>query len=426
MPGLSASVPAPAGRGNRLRLFLYALAYTGAFISFIPFFGIFLPLKVEAIAYEDRLRLLSQITILGAITASIANILFGMISDDMRARRGSRRPMIAAGALCIALAYGLIAEARSPAALIASVLLLQAAINMMFGPLVAVMADEVPDRRKGTVAGLLAVAHPTAALVGSLLLAPALAVEGLQFAAFALISLGTILPFCLLFRETSSGSLPDVLHRPKPPMRDLALAWAARLAVQIAGTAVATYIFVHLRTIVPSLSPVEAGPNTSRAIATLMAASTIVAIPVALLTGWVSDRWNSRRPLIALAAAGMSAGLCGLMGPASWLAAGFSHMLFLSSYSAFIALHSAFAMEILPSPRHRGRDLGILNLTNTLPSLVVPTALLTVPGTQLAPIFLALAATTTAAGILVLCMASGRPPSRAGMNATPPPAASPR
>ena len=38
----------------------------------------------------------------------------------------------------------------------------------------------------------------------------------------------------------------------------------------------------------------------------------------------------------------------------------------------FIAVHSAFAVQLLPSPQHRGRDLGILNLTNTVPTVIAP------------------------------------------------------
>jgi hypothetical protein len=38
----------------------------------------------------------------------------------------------------------------------------------------------------------------------------------------------------------------------------------------------------------------------------------------------------------------------------------------------FLALQSALAMQLLPSAAHRGRDLGLLNLTNTLPAMIAP------------------------------------------------------
>ena len=38
----------------------------------------------------------------------------------------------------------------------------------------------------------------------------------------------------------------------------------------------------------------------------------------------------------------------------------------------FLALHSAQTLRVLPDSRSRGRDLGLFNLTNTVPSLVMP------------------------------------------------------
>ena len=40
--------------------------------------------------------------------------------------------------------------------------------------------------------------------------------------------------------------------------------------------------------------------------------------------------------------------------------------------SVFLALHSGETLRVLPRPDRRGRDLGLFNLTNTLPSLIMP------------------------------------------------------
>jgi len=40
--------------------------------------------------------------------------------------------------------------------------------------------------------------------------------------------------------------------------------------------------------------------------------------------------------------------------------------------TVFLSLHSGLTLRVLPSPAHRGRDLGIFNLTNTVPSLIMP------------------------------------------------------
>ena len=40
--------------------------------------------------------------------------------------------------------------------------------------------------------------------------------------------------------------------------------------------------------------------------------------------------------------------------------------------NVFLSLHSGQTLLVLPSASHRGRDLGLFNLTNTVPSLIMP------------------------------------------------------
>ena len=40
--------------------------------------------------------------------------------------------------------------------------------------------------------------------------------------------------------------------------------------------------------------------------------------------------------------------------------------------TVFLSLHTGQTLRVLPKPQHRGRDLGVFNLTNTVPSLVMP------------------------------------------------------
>ncbi len=71
--------------------------------------------------------------------------------------------------------------------------------------------------------------------------------------------------------------------------------------------------------------------------------------------------------------------------------------------SVFLALHAGFAMQLLPDSRHRGRDLGLLNLTNTLPALLGPTLTwaLATP-TDYDAVMLVLAALTLCGGLTIL------------------------
>ena len=89
-------MPAEANESSRQSprfLWLYALAWAGGAIAYVPFLTILLPIRITAVAGEENIRWLAYITFSGAIAASVGNILFGSLSD----RIGSRRGWIATG-----------------------------------------------------------------------------------------------------------------------------------------------------------------------------------------------------------------------------------------------------------------------------------------------------------------------------------------
>jgi hypothetical protein len=49
-----------------------------------------------------------------------------------------------------------------------------------------------------------------------------------------------------------------------------------------------------------------------------------------------------------------------------------AYVLFGLATTVFLSVHSGQTLRVLPDPRHRGRDLGLFNLTNTAPSLIMP------------------------------------------------------
>lgn len=49
--------------------------------------------------------------------------------------------------------------------------------------------------------------------------------------------------------------------------------------------------------------------------------------------------------------------------------------------TVFLSLHSGQSLRVLSNPQRRGRDLGLFNLTNTVPSMIMPLlAVSIVPG----------------------------------------------
>jgi predicted MFS family arabinose efflux permease len=73
--------------------------------------------------------------------------------------------------------------------------------------------------------------------------------------------------------------------------------------------------------------------------------------------------------------------------------------------TVFLSLHSGLTLRVLPSPQHRGRDLGIFNLTNTVPSLIMPwLTIAIVPRSGFATLFVILAILAAAAATLLFTL----------------------
>jgi hypothetical protein len=62
-------------------------------------------------------------------------------------------------------------------------------------------------------------------------------------------------------------------------------------------------------------------------------------------------------------------------------------------------------LRVLPSPANRGRDLGIFNLTNTVPSLIMPwLTIVIVPARGFAGLFVVLAVLASASAALLFSL----------------------
>ena len=370
-------------------LFLYALAYAGAVIAYTPFLMLLLPMRVAELAGAADIRWLGYILFAGALAASVSAIASGWLSDRTRNRRG----WIGAGlALSIALQLSM-AHFTSVAALLWLVVAWQLALNLMLTPLIAWAGDFVPDRQKGLLGGLLAFA-PALGAWSSLLAAretPASFADNLW-----LVSMVAVAAMPL---PTDPGSV-DIFQ---PPRRKSAAAirmWLARLAMQVPGAALASYLYFWLRALDPAM--------TNREKMLLFAIGLSLSIGAAMALGRWSDRRD--RPFVVLALLAACTGLLlGAMAaaPSPGLAK-LAYLLFSGASAAFLALHASQTLRVLPDPARRATGIGLFNLTNTAPSLIMPwIAIAIVPDFGFAGLFLLLAMLAFIAAALLAAMPRG-------------------
>jgi MFS family permease len=347
---------------------LYALAWIGGTIAYTPLLTILLPGRVAKLAGPQAgVDWVAYIVLAGAIAASLGGIGFGYLSDITRNRRG----WIASGLVLSCLLLILIGQATNLKALITIIICWQLALNMMLGPLAAWAGDRVPDHRKGILGGLMAFAPGLGALSGAIVTQPGLAANDARIWLIAALVAICVLPVLLLrpppaldpLRQVGNASPPD--RDPAPGKRTQAFRmWLARLLVQVAEATMFAYLYLWL----VGLDPTISDNQTARLFSLIL----LVSAPMALVAGRWSDRKD--RPIVPLqvCALGSALGLAAMAYAQDIMSAMFAYAAFGISGAVFLALHSAQTLRVLPRPDRRGRDLGLFNLANTLPSLVMP------------------------------------------------------
>lgn len=346
---------------------LFALAVSGGSVAYVPLLTVLLPVKITALMGGQDVGALARVTFYGAIIASVSNIAFGMLSD----RFGNRIGWIVAGLASSSGFLVAIGYATDLSTVIILVMCWQIGLNMMLAPLFAWAGDCFPDEQKGTLGGLLAFAPAMGAISGSLVTFDVLVPSEFRLFAVALLVMALVLPALVLgHRQARPELLRPVTSRDaleEHPLRNRSTAirmWIARFLVQIAEAGLFAFFLFWLRTILPGFHE-NAAANTFSLVL-------IMSVPISLWLGRWSDRTG--RPITPLVVCALLAGAgLGLMSLARTIELAIASFMFFGiAATIFLSLHTAQTLRVLPKPQHRGRDLGIFNLTNTLPSLVMP------------------------------------------------------
>ncbi len=399
-----------AGSGGDRFVLLYALANFGAFLCFVPLIGLFLPQRAMLLAPDQGVRLISWILLWGAVGSSIANFAAGWVSDRLMKRHGSRLPMVAAGLLVTLVSFGGLAAAATPQALVLAFLLFQICFNLLFAPLSALATDHVDDAVKGRVFGLLSLGLPLAQLAIVAIVALGIRDMPARLLLVAVAAILAILPLLLLGRSAAGATIAPLggfsATDSGPALsaelrRDFALAWAGRLLVQCTAVATASYLLVHLS------DPDRAAERAESWFSDLALTGLVSGLLVGVAVGRWSDRMSKRRIFLQATALLVASG-CALIGLGqSWLVIAAGYALFAVGLTGFLTVDGAVVAELVGRKGNRGVQLGVMNLTNTLPALLVPLLALVLDSIGLdvtAWLYLSLAAGAVMTAVLVSLM----------------------
>src|SRR6478609_3250419 len=246
----------------------------------------------------------------------------------------------------------------------------------------ATLADQVPEHRRGFVSGLVGAATPVAILAGAISLNafPNDFLRAVIPAAVGLV-LGLIFAFVLkdkvrTERRQERMSVLNLLKtfwfNPKKHP-DLGWAWLTKAMIMFGYGSVAAYLTLFLATSYGMSIPEQLSFNLS---ATLV--STVFLILVSIIGGKLSDKLARRRIFVALGGISLGVGVI-LLGfsHAFGDTAGLTAILVAEAFigiggGLFFAVDQALCIDVLPDPENTAKDLGVLNIANTLPAMVVP------------------------------------------------------
>jgi len=369
----------PASRTAGARpgfVFLYALAYAVLWLALLTPIIVTLALKVQQLAPGDTTRPLSLVFGVGAIFALVSNPLFGALSDRTTSRFGRRRPWLVGGILCGLFALAMIGAASNITTVLIGWCIAQLAFNATLAALVAVLPDQVPIAQRGTVAGILGVCMPVGNVAGTFLVQAlpqniwmALVVPG---------AIGTagVLLFAFTIDDPPIGARPPASQqnffstylidpRQHP---DFAWAWISRVFF-VMGTATfqayqPLFLMDHLGIAVHAL------PNHVFESTLLQSALLVISSAIG---GRLSDRFGRRKIFVFAGSAVYGMGLW-LIGTAD------SYSAFLIGVAAtgigqgtYVGVDLALFTDVLPRQKEdAAKDLGLVNVTNTLPQILSP------------------------------------------------------
>jgi MFS family permease len=333
--------------------------------------------QAKQIDPADKEALLGLVLFAGALVSTVANPVWGALSDRTRLRMGRRVPWAIGGVVGGALSLLVLSTAHSAPAMLLGWCGVQLTLNMGYAAVTASVPDQVPVARRGVVGGLVALAGTLGVLLGVAIAdATGSIAQGYVVIAVTLVVLA--LPYLLGAHDLA---LPAG-HRPEPwdlrgfvtafwvsPRKhpDFAWAWVTRFLVNL-GNFIALSYFLYYLSDGLGFSDDEA----SSRLLTLTAVYGATIIAAAVAAGAWSDRVGRRK--IFVIASGLVVGVAAaiLAVAQTWTAAVVAAAVLGTGYGIYQAVDFALITQVLPDAEDRAKDLGVINIAAALPQVFAP------------------------------------------------------
>jgi MFS family permease len=369
-----------APRLNRLFVIALLLANFGSNVALIAPIQNLLPRMIEQAAGSSGKALgLGIVTGIGALAALVFNPVAGHLSDRWR-RTDNRAYTVLFGLVAGTIGHVILAYQHSVLGIAIWWAICQAAINVAYSPMSAVIVDRVDRKFWGLVWGLVSVAQAAGLIIGLavvVLVFPSTTAGMLSVA----VSYGLFLvPLVVVLHRlprVGSGSADAGDARPRQGLivgslpafrallggRGFRSVMAGRFLIMLAETIALLYLYYYLQDDIRY-------PNPGHGQLILILIATIATIMATVTVGRVADRSGGYRRYSVLASVLMAATALALAGLTEWTLVMVCAFALGAGYGAFMSVSQALSLTVLPDPSTAGRDLGILNIAYTIPQVI--------------------------------------------------------
>lgn len=373
----------PTARVGRGFIAVLALTNLGIWTAFFTPIQFLLPLQVEAIDPASKESNLGLVVAVGALVALVASPLAGAFSDRTSARLGRRRTWVLWPTLAAVAVLALMGGLTTIGGLVLGWALAQLTLNASYAAVTAVLPDRVPVAQRGTVGAVVGAAQPLGIILGSLIatLVPGdnTAPDGqqLRYLVVVVVVLLTAVLFVAamvdprLERERVPafhlGSFSRAFWVSPREHPDFAWVFITRFLVILGTAFVTTYLLYFTRDVLGK-SPDEAGDT----VAAILQFYIVALLVSALVAGPLSDRVGKVKPFVIGASLVCAGAIVVLAFARTQGAATIAAVIMGAGFGAYTAVDLALISRVLPSAGDRARDLGIINIANSLPQVLAP------------------------------------------------------
>lgn len=372
---LPEALQAPTQNVSRAWVTSVVLVNVGINVVIFAPINILLGLQATAIDAANKEAILSLVTACGAAVALIANPFFGALSDRTVSKMGRRSPWILAGAVLGAASLLMLSGATTVGLMLIGWCALQASVNAAYATATAAVPDRVPLAKRGSVGGLAAMGQTVGILLGAVVgfvISGNIDVGYIICAAALVVS---VVPYVL---RPNDPQLPKEYRLPfrlgefvksfwinPVKHQDFGWAWLTRFMMNTGNQMTIVYLLFFLTDVIRH-------PDPAGGVLVLTGTYAVMVIVSAVIFGPLSDKSGKRKVYVIFSSVVVACSALIIAVSQTFPGAVLGAAVLGFGFGAYLAVDFVLLTQVLPSAQARAKDMGVINIANSLPQVVAP------------------------------------------------------